>query len=591
MPWADFWQLQESKPWHCSRCCLQLISSLLLSPAELPVDDSAILASATGTIRADDVIPCGYGVVRVTAQTGNVLVQSANQESLVAQKGIFERRKARRLMLSLAASLYLICCLALALTRGPWYDEGFLANPSYAWITTGHPGISILDDSGPFLPFNQRMSMRGIREHIYAQMPLYVVFLAGWFKVVGFGLVRTRMFTILCGLVALLSWYSVVRKLTMDAGVAVVTFSLIAIDYGYVLRSSEGRMDALSAAFGFGALAVYLALRERNFARAVLLSHTCVAASAFTHPNGGMLAFAGLALLTLYYDRARIRPRHFAIALSPYLVASAGWGIYIAQDVQAFKAQFRLNSIQGGRLETFRSPWNTVKREILERYLDSLGGVGNWSGFKKLKVVIPLSYWAGLAGVLCIGELRRRKGYLALLLLTVTYFFVLAFTDGRKSQCYVVHIIPLFAALLAASIVWLWRKGKVYRPAVAAGVVLLCLIHVGGIFYQARADSYHKSYLPAIRFLKENTRADQAVIGPGVLGFGLRYPPNLTDDFRLGYLSGQRPDWVVVNDWYEGWFRSLKKVEPDAYQFVRTRLDNEFVPVYNEAGIVIYRRR
>jgi hypothetical protein len=170
------------------------------------------------------------GLSGATAQTGNALVQPASQESLVAKTGIFERRKARWLMLSVAASLYLVCCFGLALTRGPWYDEGFLANPSYAWITTGHPGISILDDSGPFLPFHQRMSMRGIREHIYAEMPLYVVFLAGWFKVVGFGLVRTRMFTILCGLIALLSWYSVVRKLTMDAGVAVVTFSLIAID-------------------------------------------------------------------------------------------------------------------------------------------------------------------------------------------------------------------------------------------------------------------------------------------------------------------------------------------------------------------------
>lgn len=527
----------------------------------------------------------------MTTQQGQALVQPLNQESLVTHSGIFQRRKARVLALSCAILVYLVCCFSLAFTRAPWYDEGFVANPSYAWIVTGHPGVSVLDDSGPFLPFPQRIDMRGIREHVYMEMPVYTVFLAAWFKAFGFGLVTTRMFTILCGLVALLSWYCVVRRLTMDPAVAVVAFALIAVDYAYVLRTSEGRMDALSAAFGFAGLAVYLYLRERNFAQAVLWSHTCVAASAFTHPNGGMLAFAGLVFLTVYYDRKQIRARYIAIALCPYLVGAACWGIYIAQDVRAFKSQFLLNSIQGGRLDTLRSPWNTVKREIMERYLGTLGGLGDSQGFKRLKLVIPISYWAGLAGVLSIGALRRRKGYVALLLLTAIYFFVLAFTDGRKSQEYVVHIIPLYATLLAASIVWLWRKGKIYRVATGAAVVCLCLVHIGGIFYQARADSYHKSYLPAIRFLKENTKADQMIMGPGVLGFGLRYPPNLIDDFRLGYLSEKKPDWIVVNEWYEIWFLRLKAIEPDAYQFVTARLANEFKPVYRRGDFSIYHRR
>ena len=525
------------------------------------------------------------------SQQERALVQPSNPDSLAAYSGIFQRRKARVLALFGAALLYLIGCFSVAFTRAPWYDEGFVANPSYAWIVTGHPGVSVLDDSGPFLPFPKRIDMKGIREHIYLEMPLYTVFLAAWFKAFGFGLVTTRMFTMLCGLVALLSWYCVVRRLTTDAAVAVVAFALIAVDYGYILRCSEGRMDALSAAFGFGGLAVYLCLRERNFAKAVLLSHTCVAASAFSHPNGGMLAFAGLVFLTLFYDFKQIRPRHIAIALSPYLVGAACWGIYIAQDVKAFKSQFLLNSIQGGRLDTLHSPLNTVKREIMERYLGTLGGLGDSQGFKRLKLVIPIAYWAGLAGVLSIGTLRRQKGYVALLSLTAIYFFVLAFTDGRRSQEYVVHIIPLYATLLAASIVWLWRKGKIYRVATVTAVFCLCLVHIGGIFYQARTDSYHKSYLPAIRFLKENTKADQMIMGPGVLGFGLRYPPNLIDDFRLGYLSQKTPDWIVVNEWYEAWFRLLKGIEPDAYQFVTARLANEFKPVYSRAGFTIYQRR
>lgn len=191
------------------------------------------------------------------------------QEILAPPPSVFERPQTRRLMLGAVTALYLVCCFSLALTRAPWYDEGFVVNPSYAWITSGHPGMSILDDSGPFLPSPQRMSLKGIHEHLYAQMPLYMVFLAGWFKVLGFGLVRARIFTILCGLVVLFSCYSIVSCLTTDAAVAFAALALTAADYGFVLRTSEARMDAMSAAFGFGGLALYLALRERNFSQAV----------------------------------------------------------------------------------------------------------------------------------------------------------------------------------------------------------------------------------------------------------------------------------------------------------------------------------
>ena len=233
------------------------------------------------------------------------------------QGGIFEKPRVRMLVLGSATMIFLTYCLAIALTRAPWFDEGVDANAPYSWITTGYPGVSVLDDWGSPSP----LPLLRIAEHNYIVMPLHMVYTAAWFKIFGFGLLSMRISTVLCGLAALLAWYYVVKRLTADSAVAVVTFTLIALDYGYVLRSSEGRMDALSAAFGFGGLAAYLYFRQKNFTRAVVLSHACVAASAFTHPNGGMMAFAGLAFLTLYYDWRQIRVRHIAIALVPYLMA------------------------------------------------------------------------------------------------------------------------------------------------------------------------------------------------------------------------------------------------------------------------------
>ena len=182
-------------------------------------------------------------------------VTSANQRALP-----------RRQIWAIAAILviYVSCCMGLATTRAPWYDEGFLANPPYAWITTGYPGVSILDDSGPFLPWNEPINMRGIREHIYLVMPLYVVALAGWMKIFGFGLLTSRSLTVLCGALVLVVWYYVVQYVVADASVAMLTSALISVDYGFLIRASEVRMDMMSAALGFGGLAIYLCLRSRS---------------------------------------------------------------------------------------------------------------------------------------------------------------------------------------------------------------------------------------------------------------------------------------------------------------------------------------
>jgi hypothetical protein len=283
--------------------------------------------------------------------------------------------------------------------------------------------------------------------------------------------------------------------------------------------------------------------------------------------------------------------RHVLIAFAPYLMGAIGWGLYIAQDFESFRIQFAINSTHGGRLNTFGSPWLTIKREIVIRYLTVLGGWGDSSALLKVKLFIVISYFGGVIGVLTIRALRQHKGYRVLLFLTGIYFLVLAFTDGRKSQCYVVHVIPLYTALLAASIVFLWRtRGPVIRGVLAAAAGVLFLIHAGGIAYHVRNDTYHAQYVPVISFLKQNVRSDQLIIGPGVLGIGLRYAPNLIDDFRLGYLSGKVPDWIVVTDWYETWFLGLKALEPDTYSFLGNRLKNDFSPAYNQGGFAVYRR-
>jgi hypothetical protein len=102
--------------------------------------------------------------------------------------------------------------------------------------------------------------------------------------------------------------------------------------------------------------------------------------------------------------------------------------------------------------------------------------------------------------------------------------------------------------------------------------------------------------MPAIAFLKANVADSQSIFGAGLLGFGLAYPPNLVDDFRLGKVSGRIPDWIVVDDWYRevwyvsGWFNGLKVLEPEAFQFVEQRLKNEYIVAFDQGGFTIYKR-
>src|ERR1022692_3578433 len=68
---------------------------------------------------------------------------------------------------------------------------------------------------------------------------------------------------------------------------------LAGTDFVFIMRAADGRMDMMSAALGYAALAAYLVLRNRSLNLAVFSAHSLVVLSGLTHPNGGLLSFAG----------------------------------------------------------------------------------------------------------------------------------------------------------------------------------------------------------------------------------------------------------------------------------------------------------
>ncbi|HEX3249095.1 MAG TPA: glycosyltransferase family 39 protein [Pyrinomonadaceae bacterium] len=502
---------------------------------------------------------------------------------------MFKGEKIYRLIALSVLGLYLLLAAGTARSKRPWSDEGWFASPALNLITKGYMGTSVLETVEP------RGQQKGIDKYTYWIMPLDILAQAAWYKITGFGLFQMRMLSTVWGLVAILSWWVIMYTLSGSRNVALLTSSIIALDYTFVNGASFGRMDMMCAALSFAAYAAYLLLHARNLTLAILASQSLVVASGLSHPFG-ILGLAGLIFLTLYFDRKRIHPRHFLIALIPYVAGSIGWGLYILKSPRLFVSQFVGNATAGvenvGRLDGLLAPWSAFYREITLRYLVAFGMGPHSAGSSPLavlKIFLLLTYVIGVAGVLFLRPLRIHRGYKVLLVLLEIYFLILTLVDGQKLSWYLVHMIPLFAALLAVFLSWLWTSTRVPRWAIVTPMLLFAALQLGGLLLRIRQDDYRRSYLPAIDFLKRNA-GSALIMGSTDLAFQLGFDANLVDDIRLGYYSGKRPDFIVIDEIYENAFAGIETQDMTVYQHMMDLLANEYHPVYDHGHYKIYAR-
>lgn len=188
-------------------------------------------------------------------------------------------------------ALYLVFAIGLSLTRIPVCDEGWYTSPTLSLLTTGGMGSPVLESASSYL--------KGIERYTYWIMPLHGLLQAPWFRLFGSSLRSTRILSVAAGLLALLCWFYVIRKVTGDRTIALLALFLISIDSTVLVLASTGRADMLSAAFGAAALASYLSLRENHLCWALFGGHAFAVASGLTHPNGGLVAVSSLVFLHL----------------------------------------------------------------------------------------------------------------------------------------------------------------------------------------------------------------------------------------------------------------------------------------------------
>ncbi len=505
------------------------------------------------------------------ANPSNASQQNASRnckQSCPAKEGVTARQRlAPEISILIWAGIALMFAgitIAVILTRSPWWDEGQLADPAHTLAQFGYLGSKIMSGKGhPII-----RELVAYDRYTFWTLPLYLVILAGWIKLVGFSFVSIRLLSALCGAGLICAGASLTRHLTGSRLSGMLAALFLATDYTVVLSAATARMDIMVAALGFGGIAAYVALRERSIRVAAFVGGFLTAAACFGHPVGALHA-GGLLLTAIFLDRKCLKWTDFALAALPYLIFAALWGLYIAQAPDIFWSQIHAHASY--RLRGLSSPVRAILTDSVLRYVTYFTPQGRGA---QLKLGILLVYWAGILSAAFVPALRRARGVLLLLLLSGLYYVELALLDGSRFPHYMVHVIAMWALLLAAVAGFAISNKLV--PAPILGVVLcgFVLLQISGHVIKIRQNTYRNEYLPTIAFVLNHSNRQTLVMGPSQLQFGLS-DRKLVDDARLGGLTGLSPDIIVLDQFHRD-PRLFEVREPDMARYVSEMLTKRF---------------
>ena len=510
---------------------------------------------------------------------------AARFKRLAIRSNDFTGRRRFAVTAALVLTLFLILTIVTAVTKAPWCDEGWFASPAYNLAFKGFMGTTVLDPGSGTPVLHTRTRVDGIDRYTYWVMPLSLIAQAGWFKLLGFGLLRMRALSMVWALLALFAWWIVFHQLSGKRYVALLAVALMEVDYEFVWSAADGRMDMMCAALGATGLAAYLLLRERSLPWAMVAANACIAASGLTHPNG-ILYLVALGCILMMFDRRRIGWRHLALSGVPYLVALALWLPYVMKAPDLFRIQLLGNT--AGRDTAFAAPILSLEREA-ERYLHAFG-FAPWShGLAHSSILELLAYLSGVAACAFQPQLRHKPAARRAVILTSAICLFLFLFEGAKVSQYLVHVIPWFSFALAVAVMDWWVQRRMPRiiPVAITGVVMF--LAIVRLAVPALRDNYRYRYVPAARFLEGRAAPTDLIMGSAELIFALGTDRPVLDDIMLGTTTGKTARFIVMDPRYSDYLESIRATAPADYERVAQRLREHYQKIYDEADWQIYR--
>jgi len=289
----------------------------------------------------------------------------------------------------------------------------------------------------------------------------------------------------------------------------------------------------------------------------------------------------------MYLDRRRMTLGTVMIGLVPYILGAIGWGAYIFQDIEAFKAQFFGNAI---RTDTLK--WTASYSEIVNRYLASYGLLSWKSSILALSAAPILIFF--ILGFVTAPFILKEKRLRLIWGMLAIYFFGLMFIVGNKTSCYLVWITPLFILNLIA----LWSTLKKGTKRKVANVMFLLafwymiLFSVAATPYMAAKNPYQDIYLSDLSKFNGTYYTGGKIYGSGEIAFFYGFDDNIIqDDVGMGYYTGIKPRYFVVEVRYEKWFERFRNEEPDIWNYINKNLQNEYTKIFEGKFYTFYERK
>lgn len=468
--------------------------------------------------------------------------------------------------------LYLILAIGIACTRMPWCDEAWFASSAVNLVRNGFMGCTNLVYS------------QSLDQYTYWQPPLYFLTEALTFKIFGVGLFQVRFISVFFGLIGLIAIYYMAKELfDNDRKLVLLSTMLVGTDLFYLIGASDGRMDMMAASLSLIGFSLYITLRKKHLHWAFFLSNLFICLSGLTHPNG-LLGLLVLIFLIVYLDRERITLRTVMIGLVPYTLGAIGWGAYIFQDVAAFKAQFFGNVIRSDTLK-----WTAVSHELVNRYLYSYG-LSPWKSNILELTKIPLLIFFILGFVFAPFILKEKRFRLIWGMLAI-YFLGLMFIVGNKTGCYLVWITPLFILNLIALWSALRRERNFANKIFLLAFTYMILFSVAATPYFVASNPYQNLYLSDLNEFDNKYYTGGKIYGSGEITFFYDFDDGtIRDDAGMGYYTGIKPRYFVVEIRYESEFEKFKKDNHEILAYINKNLQSEYSKIFEGKFYTFYER-
>jgi 4-amino-4-deoxy-L-arabinose transferase-like glycosyltransferase len=485
-------------------------------------------------------------------------------------------------------AIWSVFALMLAASDVPWSNEAWAAIPALNLAQHGYMGNTVLASNGTWLA--------GIERHTYWMMPMHLLAQAGWYKLIGFSLMRQRLLSVLFGLVGLCAWLIISLRLSGNAATALLSVLIIGFERNFWNSAANGRMDMMAAGLGSAAIASYLLVAAKKPTKALLIGHSLAAAAILTHPCGVLFAVA-LAIVPFRTGTWRWTAANCAAIAVPYIAALTSWGGYIAQAPSDFHAQFFGNVsgfageyLQRDRFGGIAAPWKAIWLEVKLRYLDSFG-FANLRNIPSLISAMWLTFAATAAAfAISCRDLRETRAVRVLGSCALAIFLTMALFEGMKFRHYLVYSLPFLGALAAIGWTGLWQKRPALRPLLFLALSAVLATQAAAIREHFQRNPLRTEFGSAANCLKTALTPSDYLIAPAEFGYSLGFESFLSDDVHLGFRTGLSPRFIVTSGWYRQWIRNSSRREPDAYRFAQHLLGQDYTPVKTVGDYIIYRK-